>query len=1049
MSDCKTFEPLLQAYLDDELSEGERGELEEHLPSCAACRGVLGELEALGGHLQGLYAVHERAPVAVSVPGVPAASGGNGRQAAVTIRPSAVLGSGTGPVGGDGDDQQGVTVAGGYRLEHPIAKGGFGTVYRAVQLSMDRPVALKLMAPHLAENQEFVARFLREARVAGTISHPNVVAIYDVGQEGQQLYYSMELVEGEDVEAILKRDGFVPQRRAAEVALGVAKALQAADKVGIIHRDVKPANILVTEQGQTKLADLGLAKAAAQGTQDASLTVGKKVIGSPNYMSPEQGQDMRRADHRSDLYSLGATLLHMIGGRVPFGSGSPVEVLARVLRDPPDVPDVLPDGQKLDPGLDAVVRRCLEKDPAARFADAGELAAALQAYLTGKPVKAATGSGAGSRRRRSSGQGPASARHRRSARARRKTPPEGLKVHAGGKIPPAAFVAAAAGLLVVVGLLLAFGGSDAPAEDVAEESPAPSASAAPGPDASRAPAPDVRGPRRVVADEEAERDEQRRKESALALASLQEWSRQNPDRSAELYHKARGLIDAFPGTNAARVAEAMQGEAVALLEADLAETEAEAEQLEGEDRLAAARAAYAGYVDEVGEDVPTAAIAELAMRTLDAELELRLDEDLAKLQEALDADDADAARELAAAVERYAGAEAAREARGLVDEHLAARGPVDEPEPGPSPEPSPEASPEGEPDAEPEPEPSPLGEEVLAALADARAALDDRDYPRARELLEELREAHGRDLEGLEELHAALRAATEPETDALLAAYLRGQTEVLGARRIRVVFEFDEEDEAEDWVDHTPRDGKDRRDGALMEWLERQIQSDRAPYTVHRGKLLAFGWSRRKFVAPFETHDPIVVDIEAKGGQNMLVSFIRNRERSTHVGFGFLLDDIAIRPFINAVSERFGARRISKYMANREETIARSQSRGPSFVVLGEKGFLEVDEARADAHPKMRDAEFSAALRPADDGHEVAVGFRRQELTVPVDAPDRVQVGLNTFGAAVGYERIVLEGTVDEGFVRRLERAAREVGIEDPEALRREVDEQAEDREGD
>ncbi|MBX3471787.1 MAG: protein kinase, partial [Planctomycetes bacterium] len=348
MAACDTLEELLQAHLDGELAPEEAATVDAHLPGCAGCREAVDELRVLGERLGELFVAREQEAASVAVPGIPAAG--------AAARPATQR------------------VFGGYRLEQEIARGGMGTVHRAVQLSMDRPVALKVLAPRLAEDEEFVARFLREAKVAATLSHPNLVTIYDVGREGGTLFYSMELVEGEDAEAAMKRHGgHLPPRQAVEAALGAARALEAARQAGIVHRDVKPANILLTPGGGVKLTDLGLAKAteaAAQGRDVGSLTLERKVIGSPNYMSPEQAGDLRAATHRSDVYSLGATLLHLLTGQTPFAGGSPIEVIARVLRDPPALPERLPGGEPLDADLRRTLARALEKDPAARHATA-------------------------------------------------------------------------------------------------------------------------------------------------------------------------------------------------------------------------------------------------------------------------------------------------------------------------------------------------------------------------------------------------------------------------------------------------------------------------------------------------------------------------------------------------------------------------------------------------------------------------------------------------------------------------------------------------------
>jgi len=270
------------------------------------------------------------------------------------------------------------TTVGGYEVIEQIGQGGMGAVYKARQLSVDRIVALKILPPRLAGDEDYVARFLREARTAAKLAHPHIVQIFDAGEADGYHHFAMEFVDGPSVDELIRQGDPLPERRAFEIVRDIARALDHADaRAHLIHRDVKPANILITSEGAAKLADLGLARETAD--TDVRLTRSGMLVGTPNYISPEQARGERELDIRTDIYSLGATLYHMLVGAPPYTGGSASEVIAKHLRDP--VPDARAANPDVSPGAAAIIRRAMAKDPAARYPDARALLADLEKLL--------------------------------------------------------------------------------------------------------------------------------------------------------------------------------------------------------------------------------------------------------------------------------------------------------------------------------------------------------------------------------------------------------------------------------------------------------------------------------------------------------------------------------------------------------------------------------------------------------------------------------------------------------------------------------------------
>ena len=272
------------------------------------------------------------------------------------------------------DDPLVGTTLGGYRLQARIGRGGMGTVYRAHQISLEREVALKILTASLGANPEFVARFMKEARAAARLNHPNVVQVHDAGFEGNAHYIAMEYLPGGALEdAILKR-GPIPFREAVAMACDALKALAFAQAHGIVHRDIKPGNLLLTDSGAVKVCDLGIALDLRQ--PDASRE--GATAGSPAYMAPEQARG-ETLDHRADLYALGATLYHAIAGAPPFDGATIKEILnKKVSQEAPPLAERAP---AVPRRLSLAVARLLARNPAERFASAEEAEAALNAAL--------------------------------------------------------------------------------------------------------------------------------------------------------------------------------------------------------------------------------------------------------------------------------------------------------------------------------------------------------------------------------------------------------------------------------------------------------------------------------------------------------------------------------------------------------------------------------------------------------------------------------------------------------------------------------------------
>jgi uncharacterized RDD family membrane protein YckC len=265
----------------------------------------------------------------------------------------------------------------GTRLKHfevvrQLGRGGMGTVYYGNDTSLERPVAIKVLAPELAFDPDVVARFEREARAQARLRHPNVAQIYFIGEDRGFHFFVMEYLEGPGLDSLLARPEPLPWAKALEYTIAAARGLRAASAQGFVHRDVKPSNLMLDREAGIKILDFGLVKSMHG---DSQLTRDGAIIGSPLYMSPEQGRG-GVVDLRSDIYSLGCALYHMLCGQPPFSGPSPVGVISMHVTDKatpvrvanPNVPEVLA----------RIVERMMAKEPAARFANYDDLLAALE-----------------------------------------------------------------------------------------------------------------------------------------------------------------------------------------------------------------------------------------------------------------------------------------------------------------------------------------------------------------------------------------------------------------------------------------------------------------------------------------------------------------------------------------------------------------------------------------------------------------------------------------------------------------------------------------------
>jgi len=274
-------------------------------------------------------------------------------------------------------------LGGRYRITEKIGSGGMADVYKAIDETLGRTVAVKVMHSKYASDESFTARFKQEAQAAANLQSPNIVNIYDWGQEGNYYYIVMEYVRGTDLKTLIRQKGALPSRQVAEIGAQVCNALTVAHGYDIIHRDIKPHNIMVTPDGMVKVMDFGIAR-----VENTTMTQTGSVLGTAHYVSPEQAQG-RELTNASDLYSLGVVLYELASGKLPFDGETPVAVALKQVNEQAQRPSKFnPD---IDPRLEDVIGRAMSKDPRTRYATADEMRADLQRIAGGSsPLDATT-----------------------------------------------------------------------------------------------------------------------------------------------------------------------------------------------------------------------------------------------------------------------------------------------------------------------------------------------------------------------------------------------------------------------------------------------------------------------------------------------------------------------------------------------------------------------------------------------------------------------------------------------------------------------------------
>src|SRR5215213_1822148 len=281
----------------------------------------------------------------------------------------------------------GTVLGGRYRLVELLGQGGMATIYRGHDTQLGRDVAVKLLRPEYGRDPDFSSRFRQEAQNAASLNHPNIVGVHDYGQDEAGPFIVMELVDGEDLASIIRRSGALPPRQAARIAAETARALHAAHQRGIVHRDVKPGNVMINREGQVKVTDFGIARAMAE----AQMTKPGTTLGSVHYFSPEQARG-DQATASSDIYSLGIVLFELLTGHRPWEADSAAAVAMARLAGPPPDPSTRRSG--IPPDLVAIDRKALQTEPADRWTSASSFAAALEAFLAGGAIPGVAGSAA-------------------------------------------------------------------------------------------------------------------------------------------------------------------------------------------------------------------------------------------------------------------------------------------------------------------------------------------------------------------------------------------------------------------------------------------------------------------------------------------------------------------------------------------------------------------------------------------------------------------------------------------------------------------------------
>ena len=275
--------------------------------------------------------------------------------------------------------KRGTVLARRFEIIEEVGRGGMGAVYKAYDPQIDEVVAIKVLRPEIASEPEVIERFRNEIKLARQVAHRHVCRMYDIGEDGLMVFISMEYVAGEDLKSFIRRSGHINEAKAVDIARQVAEGLAEAHRLGVVHRDLKPQNIMIDRQGNVKIMDFGIARSL----QNSRRTGTGVIIGTPDYMSPEQA-DSREADQRADIYALGGILFEMVTGRVPFEGDTPLSVVLKHKSEAPASPDSL--NVQVSPRLSRVILKCLEKDREKRYQSAEALLRDLQEAEKEPPV---------------------------------------------------------------------------------------------------------------------------------------------------------------------------------------------------------------------------------------------------------------------------------------------------------------------------------------------------------------------------------------------------------------------------------------------------------------------------------------------------------------------------------------------------------------------------------------------------------------------------------------------------------------------------------------